>query len=861
MLTGSQLTTSAVAAATIDPAAADSISLDARNEPVRSVLLRSARLAQKSISLNPGVEGYVTVSLTRVRFEAALSAILSPLGYSYHKEANVYVIEASAHSSDDGIQAAVVTLRTISAATAADKVRSLFPDASIRVDASSNALIVVAPQHEQQELRLVVQGLDSRNPTEVTAATVMLHFLRAAPLAHQLRGAFASCRFDIVGSRHIIVSCRPQDSAQVLAAIAAIDAPAPTPIPAQSSSDIVRIQQADPVALARSVAAKVAGLQTLVAGTNILLTGAPDAVNRGRSLLTALDVPPSDQPFLQVYRVRTLDAASVADLLRRAFPAILVTLEADINALAVTATSSDQQRIASAIAQLDATPTVNGMYNAPTLSSGATTELVTLQSAVPSAAGANDILGLISQTLQSVAPDVRVIPLPTTGQIALVGPPVSVRSAREFIEKIDRAPRQVVLDTEVLEIDETVAKNLGLQLGTAILSTTYSEVTPPPNFNGGTPQFLRLQGLTRTPLSFSAELNLLIQNGKGRVLADPRITTLSGRTASIKAGDNISILTTTAGSVGTIATTQVQSFQTGVTLDITPLIDDHDGITVTLHPVVNSLVGLNNGVPEISTRDTQTTVRLRDNQTLVIGGLIQENDTRTTTKLPVLGDLPVVGKLFRSDNINSSRNELVIVVTPHIVDGNSPGDTSHIQPLPNAPTPVALPTVPPGARLSGLQAPSDMQQPTAQLHLRAATESNLLATPEPTQSAPSSPLPAAFGMTNVFTFGSPPQSNFARSGDPVTFFYATFSPTVISNATSVSISAITTSNATAVKLLVGNQTVSLSQSGPGQWLATFHFPLTSLPPGQTSISLSLTASRGDGSTAAIAIPINIRPMN
>ena len=114
-------------------------------------------------------------------------------------------------------------------------------------------------------------------------------------------------------------------------------------------------------------------------------------------------------------------------------------------------------------------------------------------------------------------------------------------------------------------------------------------------------------------------MNLAIQNGKGRVLANPRITTLSGRTASIKAGDNISILTTTAGSVGTIATTQVQSFQTGVTLDITPLIDDNDGITVNLHPVVNSLIGLNDGIPEISTRDTQTTVRLRDDQTLVIG--------------------------------------------------------------------------------------------------------------------------------------------------------------------------------------------------------------------------------------------------
>jgi hypothetical protein len=109
-----------------------------------------------------------------------------------------------------------------------------------------------------------------------------------------------------------------------------------------------------------------------------------------------------------------------------------------------------------------------------------------------------------------------------------------------------------------------------------------------------------------------------------------------------------------------------------------------------------------------------------------------------------------------------------------------------------------------------------------------------------------------------FTFGSPPQNNFARSGDPVSFFFATFSPTVISNGTSISISAITTSNATAVKLQIGNQTLSLSQGAPGQWLATFPFPLNALPPGQNSTNLTLTANRGEGSTASIAIPVSFR---
>ena len=80
------------------------------------------------------------------------------------------------------------------------------------------------------------------------------------------------------------------------------------------------------------------------------------------------------------------------------------------------------------------------------------------------------------------------------------------------------------------------------------------------------------------------------------------------------------------------------------------------GINVALHPVVNSLIGTNAGVPEISTRDTQTTVHLQDDEKLVIGGLIQENSTRTTTKVPLLGDIPVVGRVFRNENVQAQRN-------------------------------------------------------------------------------------------------------------------------------------------------------------------------------------------------------------
>jgi hypothetical protein len=327
----------------------------------------------------------------------------------------------------------------------------------------------------------------------------------------------------------------------------------------------------------------------------------------------------------------------------------------------------------------------------------------------------------------------------------------------------------------------------------------------------------------------------------------------AGHTASIRAGDTISILTTTSGNAGTIATTQIQSFQTGVTLDITPSVTPDGGVTVALHPVVNSLAGTNNGIPEISTRDTQTTAHLQDNQTLVIGGLIQINDTRTTTKVPVLGDLPLIGKLFTNENVDNESNELVIVVTPHIVrgadDAASPGSV-----LPVPPKPSPLPTLPPDAHLpppsgrfpSTFRAPASLGTPTL---IPAA----LVPRPSPT---PLAPL-GSTSQTNVFTFGAVPQSNFARSSDPVQIFYATFSPSIVANGTSVHITTITTSNVASVKISVGTVTISLGQTGLGQWQGTFPFPGTAISPGEGPVSLSLIAARADGTSATIPIWVNV----
>jgi hypothetical protein len=539
-------------------------------------------------------------------------------------------------------------------------------------------------------------------------------------------------------------------------------------------------------------------------------------------------------------------------------------VDKDLNAISVFATAAQHQGISSAIDQLDAGAAAPG---SPAGSSGTAAygdsnfDVIDLQSAMPGQNGtpsttATDIATAVTQLLGQMAPDLRISVPANSSQIMLAGGPTSLKLARDLIERLDRAQPLVVLDTEVLEVDETSARNLGISFPQAVLSSTFQELQPPIDTSSGQAgRLIRLQTLGRSPLQLTAELNLLVQKGNARVLADPRITTVSGHQATIRAGDTISILTQTGGGVGTPVTQQVQSFQTGVTLDITPQVSDTGSVTVMLHPVVNSLTGLLNGVPQIATRDTQTVVQLQDNQTLVIGGLIQDTSQQTINKIPILGDIPVLGKVFQGNDTEHRRNELIIVVTPHILKAGQP------EPPPSAvlpiPTPQALPTLSPGMIFPG---PTPQRSTPATEAGPRPTTGPTLHTPVPSQSPVPQPTPSAFSNANVFEYGSAPENTFARDADAPKIFYARFSPTLLKNGTPVTAFVITTTNVKKVTIGYQGYTTSLSQVAPSKWQGSYNFNASGFSTTTSPVNLTLSAFRTDGNAATVQIPVNLLQM-
>jgi general secretion pathway protein D len=747
--------------------------------------------------------------------------------------------------------AAVIQVTVIPATRAASVVHQLFPNIRVQVDEHANAIVVYGSPDEIQSARSVVTGIDVKNPTLPTIDVIQVHIMKPQDVVTRVAPLFPSATLTVASKSAVLLKATPLDGAQIKALISSLDAPpVATPAPTSAPIEAVVVKNARPNNVARAVAQQVHDVRISVSGGTLLITGDPQAVAQAKILIAQLDIPPYGSRYTDVYHLKNVDAASVGDLIHRTYPYAVVTVDKDLNAISVSATAGEHDRIAAGIAQLDGAGAGNSQGGGAAYGPS-NEEVIHVHAMIPNATGAStsaqDMATAVTQALGQMATGLHLTVPANSDEIILTGDPTSVRLAKELIEKLDVVPRQVVLDTEVLEVDESTADNVGLLLPNAVLSTTFSEVQPTPDAYGNPGRINGLQPITRTALSLTAELNLQIQKGHGRVLADPRILALSGHTASIRAGDTLAILTTTGGGVGTPVTQQLQTFNTGVTLDITPQVTPDGDVIVALHPVVNSLEGISSaGIPEISTRDTQTVVHLQDNQTLIIGGLIQVADTRTISQIPILGQIPIIGKLFTNNNVNIQNNELVIVVTPHILkDGEQ-------APRPDAsmgiPTPAPLPTLPPSTMLPTVHPTALPSTPLP---------APVLYTPLPSMSPQPLPTPSAFAASNKFEYGTAPQNNYAGPQDSPQIFYARLQPTVFSATMNIAVDAVTTSNITAVTIGTPGRTVPLSQVGPGKWSVVFPASQLSLSSAQQTTFLTLSASRSDGIAATIQIPVSL----
>lgn len=293
--------------------------------------------------------------------------------------------------------------------------------------------------------------------------------------------------------------------------------------------------------------------------------------------------------------------------------------------------------------------------------------------------------GLAQRVNDNIAVDRRL------NAMILTGTPDVIAGLKAIIEKLDVPVRSVILETQIVELSDSAARNIGLDF-----SPDGSGVVANASGNGG--YVIKNLQPGSGQVNVAANLYAQVSLGNAKIIARPRILAQSGQPASILTGDAIPILTAVvvAGS-GSVTSQQVNYVNVGVNLQIQPRVSSDGFVTSHIYSEVSSVTQFVSGVPQISQRTASTTASVRDGESFVIGGLLQDNEIRNLTKLPFIGDLPLIGVFFRHVNTSHSQTNLYIVVTPHIVGANVPPNQPPASLVPAA-LPTAIPQVaPPGA--------------------------------------------------------------------------------------------------------------------------------------------------------------------
>jgi general secretion pathway protein D len=263
--------------------------------------------------------------------------------------------------------------------------------------------------------------------------------------------------------------------------------------------------------------------------------------------------------------------------------------------------------------------------------------------------------------------------------------PAAIRLAERLIAAQDLAEPEVVLEVEVIEVASNWLQQLGLRFPDTIAWSLVGAAGVPgqvtlPEWLNRSSDLVRLQ--FTDPLFL---LNLKQNDGSANVLANPRIRVKNKEKARVHIGDRVPVITTTAAATGGFVSESVSYLDIGLKLEVEPLIflEDEVGMKVGLEVsnIVKEIrsVGSNSLNYQIGTRNAATVLRLKDGETQVLAGLISREDRRSADRVPGLGELPIVGRLFSNTNDTRNRTEIMLLITPHLARALIRPDASSVE--------------------------------------------------------------------------------------------------------------------------------------------------------------------------------------
>ncbi len=282
------------------------------------------------------------------------------------------------------------------------------------------------------------------------------------------------------------------------------------------------------------------------------------------------------------------------------------------------------------------------------------------------------ITPMLTKDIGAAQSDVRS----NTLVVTVIAP--KIEEMKTIVEALDKNEKEVLIEARIIQITLDDSYKMGVNWEAIV--EKYHDLHFTNNFGLGSavsPVSTASIG-TLSKDSYNAVLNMIATMGKTKVLSNPRIAVINNEEARILIGTTKPYVTTssTTTATGPVTTAQTVNFiDVGVKLHVTPTIHDDGYITMKIKPEVSSAATSlttsdNNQIPIVDTSEVETVIRVKDDVTIIIGGLIKDEVQNSKDKIPVLGDIPLLGKAFRRENRSINKTETIIFLTPHIISGD-----------------------------------------------------------------------------------------------------------------------------------------------------------------------------------------------
>jgi len=354
------------------------------------------------------------------------------------------------------------------------------------------------------------------------------------------------------------------------------------------------------------------------------------------------DVKISGPTKSQVINLENASAKEIEPVVKSNFPEASVQVVEKTNSLLVKAPVQTIVEIKNLISQLDVPPPPPPPVTPPV------TEVVRLNYAI-----ADEVVGMMGNLVpkEAIAIDKRM------NSLIVTATPDIIEIVKSFVKAVDVPMPQVALRLHFLSVTESGSRSLGVDWGQYSNNIQLQEQMNSPD--------LGVKWFSRSALQFNATLNYLINNQKAKVLSAPYIMTQNRQQAEIQVGQQIPILYTDYRT-GQI---QAQYINVGIILRVTPDISPDGYVTLQLNPEISELGAQIAGTQYyiINTNRIQNLVRIKQGDTVILGGLFRNTDSDAYKKVPLLGDIPIIGEIFRTRSKTKDRTELVVAITPVVI--------------------------------------------------------------------------------------------------------------------------------------------------------------------------------------------------